>query len=141
MEPSPFAREHEEALAFFVEGPHRLRFRESLASPKRRGTVIGSLDHFRYLDYRWAYDASAMGPREVYDYLRQSGAPKKCYVLSTSPSYDQLDDSGTATELRKALDDLLYDAFGSLISCIPGRLAYYTGEMPDERFILQRPEP
>ena len=147
MQLTPFALEHEEGLALFVEPTYRSRFRESLASPKRREKLISTLDHFPNLDYRWAVEITTKATTSTVDaYLRNAGAPKQCYVLSSDGDYLQANESegfkfilGTTVDLRVALDDLLWNQFGAFISCIPGRLACFTGEMPDERFVLERP--
>jgi hypothetical protein len=139
-----FAIEHEEGLAYFMEPTYRPRFRDSLTSPKRREKLIASLDHFKHLDYRWAYDATRMRPREIRDYLRKCGATDRCYVLSSDSDYLQMDERfrwilGTEANLSQALEDLAEGDFGTFISCIPGRLAFFEGEDLGQRFILQRP--
>jgi hypothetical protein len=146
VERDSFAAKHEEGLCLFIEPQARSRFRESLGSAKRREKLIASLDHFKHLDHRWKIDATHMSPESVAARLRAAGAPKQCYVLSSNSDYLHADASegwrfilGTSVDLRQALDDLVYDQFGAFVSCVPGQLAYFSGEMPDQRFILQRP--
>ena len=94
MQLTPFALEHEEGLALFVEPTYRSRFRESLASPKRREKLISTLDHFPNLDYRWAVEITTKATTSTVDaYLRNAGAPKQCYVLASDGDYLQADES------------------------------------------------
>ena len=70
-------------------------------------------------------------PRLLYDLLRKLGAPDSCYVISSWGEYD-----GTELDLLPVLEAIHATGMGSIISCIPGQLAYYEGE--DGRFVLQR---
>jgi hypothetical protein len=42
-------------------------------------------------------------------------------------------------ELEEALDLIIGLGSGALLSCIPGRLAYFEGEGPSDRCVLYRP--
>lgn len=44
----------------------------------------------------------------------------------------------TSTELSVAVDKIFGLVEGTILSCIPGRLAYYEGQAPKYRFILHR---
>ncbi len=65
--------------------------------------------------------------------LRQRGAPEACYVISTRSDLD-----GRTMPLAEALGEVHAMQMGTLISCIPGQLAYYEGEDPHERYVLHR---
>ncbi len=41
--------------------------------------------------------------------------------------------------LTDALAAVVGRGFGTILVCIPGSLAYYEGEDPGERYILERP--
>jgi hypothetical protein len=47
---------------------------------------------------------------------------------------------GQEVDLRAALEDVVGYNDGTFISCIPGRLAYFEGEGPNERYVLERSE-
>jgi hypothetical protein len=40
--------------------------------------------------------------------------------------------------LRDAINQILGVGHGTLLSCVPGRLGYFEGEDPGERYILER---
>jgi len=62
--------------------------------------------------------------------LRSLGAGENCWVISEGP----LD--AHEVELLHALKEVVGRGFGTLLSCVPGHLAYFESE--DERYILQR---
>jgi hypothetical protein len=66
------------------------------------------------------------------DGLRERGAPAECYVFSENPEI-----SGRMMPLRDAVTAVFSQNWGTFISCIPGRLAYFENEY-GERHILQR---
>jgi hypothetical protein len=45
---------------------------------------------------------------------------------------------GRDLPLKTAIEEVLGYGLGSVISCIPGQLAYYEGEMPSDRFVLKK---
>jgi hypothetical protein len=63
--------------------------------------------------------------------LIQMGAPETCPVISEGA----LD--GKEMPLLSALSDIVGGGMGSVISCVPGRLGYFEGEVR-ERYILQK---
>jgi hypothetical protein len=58
------------------------------------------------------------------------GAPERCYVMSGDWEVDR-----KYLPLKDAVDGI--GAF--LISCIPGRLAFYESDEESGRYILERP--
>ena len=70
---------------------------------------------------------------DVEKILKQYGAPQICHVISESSEVD-----GKDLPLKAAIEEVLGYGMGSVISCIPGRLAYYEGEMPSDRFVLKK---
>jgi len=138
--------EHEEALIrAFIIPEKRRRYLDKLNSPKTRQTFIAeNLYHMGDLDERYTEKLDIHTPLAefedrrdsyidaIYKLLRDRGAPSRCYVISTT----ELD--GQDVDLREALDRVRGSSEGTLISCVPGRLAYFEGETPDQQYILQR---
>ena len=133
----PMDSEIEEALvrAFIV--PHELRrYASRLALPKARQKFMNShLFHMRDLDPRYATRIAPVDQHasKIFEMLRARGAPERCYVISGSSDRD-----GTEAELRKALDETVGNYDGTFLSCVHGKLAYFEGEEPNERYILAR---
>ncbi|MFA6545428.1 MAG: hypothetical protein WCS99_13500 [Limisphaerales bacterium] len=105
-----------------------------LAKPKRRSDITHSLAHSRDIDERWAIpiqsaDQTAAGVSKL---LATKRAPKLCYVISESGEMD-----GREMNLEEAIDAVLGMGLGAIVSCIPGRLAYYESEFRT-RFFLER---
>ena len=86
------------------------------------------------LDPRFVFfvPAESQGASGLYDLLRRRGAPDSCYVMSAVGELD-----GSEMDLRDALELTVNHDNGTLISCIPGQLAYYEGD-GGCRYILQR---
>lgn len=129
--------EHEPALInAFVVAPKRPRLLESLADSKRRKKAIATLDHFtRSLDERFMEpirerDAT---PEIIADKLQHYGAPKRCWVISSDESLDN-----RMWSLDEVLPRVVGEFSGTFVSCIPGELAYYESEEPEDRYILRR---
>jgi hypothetical protein len=128
---------HDEALVrAFIDPAKREQYLSRLASPKTRQKFISKhFPHMRDLDQRYAH---RLEPRDahaetIYAELHRRGAPDHCYVLSSSSSLD-----GQEVPLYDALDDVVGSSDGTFVSCIPGKLAYFEGEEPNERYILER---
>jgi hypothetical protein len=125
----------EEALirAFVVPG-RREQLLRRVSNPKTRARVLEKLAHFYDLDPRFAH---RIPPKDqhlerIYDLLREKGAPSTCHVMGAS----DLDCRDVALQL--ALEDVMRNAWGNFISCIPGKLGYFGGEGHNERYILER---
>jgi hypothetical protein len=137
MERQMEAREIEGALVTaFVVANLRNRFLEGLASPKKRRKILSRLDH--NIDdfderYRLTIPKSRHSADHIAALLASKGAPNLCYVVS---SWDQFD--RRELPLRDALIGVVGYGMGTLVSCVPGRLAYYEAEGPGERYILER---
>lgn len=122
-------------LRAFVVSQKQERLIELLSNPRRRARVLASLAHFRDLDERFKIEiphaqqtASGIAAR-----LFKLGAPRECYAISENPAVD-----GRLLELERLLETVVGMGSGTLISCIPGRLGYYEGESPNNRWILTR---
>jgi hypothetical protein len=116
----------------FVVPSKRERYEGFLRSAKNRKKFLDELYHFRdfipdcvvELSGR---DGTATG---VIAELRRRGASGECYLISADAKLD-----GATRSLR----DAIWEASeGTLVCCVPGRLAYYEGEAPKNSFILHR---
>ena len=139
---------HEEALVqAFVVPARRATYLARLAAPKSRQRFINRhFAHMEDLDERYAekldpgmplveFESRAAAHVElIYELLRDRGAPRRCFAVSAEPELD-----GQEHDLREALDQVVGSTFGTFLSCIPGRLAYFEGESPNRRYILERP--
>jgi hypothetical protein len=126
---------HEEALVkAFVEKSRQERFLTFLADPKKRRKFTDELAHRRdrFLQPKFfrSIPPSQQHPPGLFALLKSLGAPDSCWVVSEG----HLD--GREVALSAALKEVVGYGMGTLISCIPGRLAYFESE--DERFILQK---
>lgn len=115
----------------FVVSARRGRWLEALADPARRSVFLDRLNHCPDLDPRFV--TSVASAAEVVGLLRSCGAPATCYVLSAA---DELD--GRELSLEQAVAEAERAGWGTIISCIPGRLAYYYDECGGRRLLLER---
>jgi hypothetical protein len=126
---------HEEAVVkSFIEPSRQERFLGFLAAPKKRRKFTDELAHRRdrFLNSKFlkSIPPSQTNPTSLYALLKQLGAPDICWVISEG------DLDGQEVELITALREIVGCGMGTIISCVPGRLAYFESE--DERYILQR---
>jgi hypothetical protein len=128
--------EHEEGLVRGFVVPYRQeRMIDFLRNSKRRGQILMTLSHFRALDGRFAKRApQPQTASSILRLLQSRGAPTHCYLVSENMSLD-----GRTMSLEAALDAIVGMGMGTLLSCIPGRLGYFEGEIPGRRFLLERP--
>jgi hypothetical protein len=125
--------EEEALIRTFVVKSKRNRLVELLASPKRRIDVTSTLAHFHDLDSRFvvALPSSEHDARAIERELRRRGASESCYVVSENSELD-----GRCMPLAEALDRVVGAGMGTLVSCVPGALAFFEGEGPSDRCIL-----
>lgn len=123
---------HEEAtIRAFISPPRRTRWLESLASAKRRRRFLDRLNHCWDLDERYAKLLSSNV--DIVAVLMDHGAPTTCYVLSDTTALD-----GQELPLAEAVTEAELNGWGTIISCLPGRLAYYYDECGERRMLLER---
>jgi hypothetical protein len=125
----------EEALfRAFIIPRRKSHYVARLANPKTREKILWALDHgvVRDLDPRYTFQVEPgyQTPDHIYGFLRGRGAPERCYVMSGDWEVD-----GKYLPLKEALNGI--GPF--LISCIPGRLAFYESDEESGRYILERP--
>lgn len=135
MAPKP---KHEIEVAFvnaFVVRDKRERYRGFLAG-KRRSKVLDSLYHWDdyYSGRVVAIPPACQTRADILSKLSELGAPALCYAISNDRDLD-----ARKMSLEEALRDVVGNGeHGTILSCIPGRLAYYEGQDPENRFILHR---
>jgi hypothetical protein len=125
--------EQDEAIVrAFISPERRTRWLEQLASAKRRPRMLDRLNHCRDIDVRYA--ALLPSNVDVVALMRSRGAPATCYVLSST---DEID--GRIMPLEDAVFAAEMGGWGTILSCIPGRLAFYYDECGTRRMLLERP--
>ena len=129
--------DHETALVrAFISGNRQPRYLDRLKSVKgRRPFLEDRLYHMGDLDERYAtrIQPGEQNVEQIYKLLTDRGAPESCHVISTNRDLD-----GKQFDLLDALQRTFASFEGTLISCIPGLLAYYEGEDMKTRYILER---
>jgi hypothetical protein len=123
-------------FATFVLPTRRSRY-VSLADTKSgRERIRAQLGHFSHFDPRFVRTIAPAGQnvKDIYRLLKGMGAGPTCYVLSESERWDT-----QTMSLEEALLDIVGSGLGTILDCVPGALAYYEGEEPGHRLILQRP--
>ena len=145
METAPQIAEHEEAvIKAFVLRDKQERFLSFVASSKKRKKFTRELPHFHWFDKRYStpvnwsvdpnlklWDRHVQGIGNIIRLLKSKGAGQTCWVIS-----ENVDIDGKLLTLESALESVAGNGMGSILSCIPGRLAYFEGE--DESLLLTR---
>lgn len=128
------AREnHEQGLGRFILREHRPRFVDSLADERLRRKLRHKLAHFAWVDERYGTAAPTVEPAALARVLEREGAPKTCFLVSGD---DDLD--GAELPLEEALELVQHSDEGTLISCVPGKLAVFVDEAPHEETLVLR---
>jgi hypothetical protein len=130
---------HEQAfIEFFVQRERRERTLLCLGNPKKRREFLEWLmdhaDNILMPECIRSIKPNQQHPDPIYGILRGLGAPATCYLISEDSNFD-----GKEMELLAALKNIIGygDGRGTVISCLPGRLGYFEGELK-ERYILQK---
>lgn len=127
---------HEEAtIRAFLLPAKRARFMALLKQPKQRPKLRNALAHFHFFDARFIREIppSRQTLPLIVATLRSLGASNRCHLISEDTRFD-----GRDMDLDEALSNIIGQGFGTLLSCIPGRLAYFEGEEAGCRCILIR---
>ena len=127
---------HEIALiSAFIIRERRQRMIEMLQNPKRRIKLLQRLAHFGDLDSRFAHriPSNQQSAISIGELLKQKGALETCHIISENTDID-----GKDLPLLDVLLEIVGHGMGTLLSCIPGKLGYYEGESPGERYVLER---
>jgi hypothetical protein len=125
----------EDFINTFVVARKRERYIELLRSPMRRRECLRQLYHFRDFvpDCIVPLAKGRMSADAILAELHRRDAGGACYLISVQPALD-----GITIQLQDAIARVYRVAEGTILSCVRGRLAYYEGEPPHNRFILHR---
>lgn len=120
----------------FVVSSKRTRYVGFLSSPKRRPKFLRELYHFGDFDPKWILELSGAvkSAEGLTTELERRGAPDRAYLVSAHVELD-----GKTLPLNEAVYDVYGRADGTIVCCVPGRLAYFEGEGFKNRYILHRP--
>jgi hypothetical protein len=128
---------HEQALiAAFAKRSKRDRYREILSNPRQRHKFTSKLSHFADFDpkFRLSIPSNKLFVGNITAELRKRHSPNVVFAISEDPALDQRE-----LPLVEALNQIVGRGMGTVLSCLPGRLAFV--ETEDERFILERNDP
>jgi hypothetical protein len=128
--------DHEAAFVkAFITSEKQARWAQFLANSKRREEILNQLNH--NLPYIASFGTEVPGkqdfPAELEKLLKAKGAGPTCHVI-----VDGLKIDGRELPLAEALNEVCMHEFGAVLSCLPGRLAYYKPESPNRGVILER---
>jgi hypothetical protein len=126
---------HESAFVeSFISKARRERALELLASSKNRHKFTSNFDHhgrgYFIPECIRSIEPRHQHPPNITDILRAMGAPDTFHVIGG-------EHDGKDMELLIALKQIVGYGTGTVLSCIPGKLAYFEGEIR-ERFLLVR---
>lgn len=123
-------------IAAFVKRSKRERYREMLSNPRLRRKFTSLLAHFKDFDpeYRLPISSNELFVNNIALELQKRHSPQMVFAISEHPALDQKE-----LPLTEALQEIVGRGMGTVLSCIPGRLAFV--ETEDERFILERHDP
>jgi len=123
-------------IAAFVKRSKRDRYREILSNPCLRHKFTNQLAHFKDFDpkYRVSIPSNKLFVDNIALELQKRRSPKIVLAISEDPALDQKE-----FPLVDALEQVVGRGMGTVLSCLPGRLAFV--ETEDERFILERHDP
>lgn len=123
-----------ETVRAFSLSAKRARVPEMFSNRKRRATFVNGLAYFRDFDPRYIVPIppASQNPAAIEALLTARRAPPQCHVLSEWELWD-----GRDMQLSEALKQIVGKGMGTLLCCIPGRLAFFENE--DGRYILEHP--
>jgi hypothetical protein len=129
--------DHEtEFVKSFITSEKRARWGQFLSDPTRRRDILARLNH--HLPFRSELGTAVPGtqdfPSELERLLRSKGAGLTCHVMVDGSRLD-----GRDLPLAEALHAICMHGAGAVVSCIPGRLAYYRPASPGAGVILEKP--
>lgn len=128
--------DHEAAFVkAFLASEKRARWSQYLADPKRRKEILSRMSvALPYLPELGTEVPGAQDfPIELEKLLRAKGAGPACHVM-----VDGLKIDGREMPLSEALRAICMHERAALLSCLPGRLAYFKPSSPGRGVILER---
>jgi hypothetical protein len=131
----PLVPQEEATIKAFIVRQRRERFLELLPNPKHRHKITRSLAHPnpQWFDARFVrrIPPAENNPVSIARLLREKGAGSKCWAISEDRTIDARE-----VNLEDILDEIVGREIGTILSCIPGKLAFVESE--DGRFILEK---
>ncbi|HET8636378.1 MAG TPA: hypothetical protein VFL96_05975 [Acidobacteriaceae bacterium] len=127
--------EREFVRAFIIKAKQE-RCNFLLSNPDRRQKFRNALPHFKWLDERFAHAISpkvAHTAAELVALMRSKGAGRMVWVISEDSAID-----GREMSLEDAMETKCGSQQGTILSCIPGKLAYFRDEEMHSQRLLQR---
>ena len=139
------AGEHERAtIKSFVVRDKQERLLSFATNPRSRKKFTQELTRHGMIDKRfatavvWKVDPGLelwarhkQGIANIAQMLRSKGAGHTCWIMSERSRLD-----GQERELESSLEDVIGSGHATLLSCLPGKLAYFTDE--HESLLLER---
>lgn len=128
---------HEEAFVKeFLASGKRARWAQYLSNPKRRKEILNQLNHNLPYNPALAIEIPEYEdfPAGIERLLKAKGAGPTCHVIVAGLKMD-----GRELPLAQALNELCMHQLGGVLSCLPGRLAYYKPQAPGRGLILESP--
>ena len=123
--------EHEtKTIKTFFQKNRQERYFSSSPDSKQRKKWLDKLNHAPGLNEE--YIQKTNGKTDTYLELKAKGAPEECFVISCSEELNL-----KTLPLSEALPQTEQLGWGTIISCIPGKLAYYYGEQGEGKAILE----
>src|ERR1700733_15972790 len=112
----------EEFVRAFIVPTKTERYLEMVRKPKKRVKFISELSHFKSLNPKYSFmiRPSEKDPPSVAALLRSKGAGSTCWVISENRDLDARE-----MNLELALKETIGRQMGTIISCVPGKLAYF----------------
>jgi len=123
-----------EMIGAFLRKGREERWEQVFARPKGRKKFLERLYHENDISPECMIPIPHLErfAEIVYQKLRTLGAPDVCHVFSASSKID-----GKDLPLLKALQEVADLTPGTIISCVPGKLAYYLSEERNGQYLLK----
>jgi len=112
-------------IGAFVKRRKRERYRDILSNPRLRHKFTGQLAHFKDFDpkYRLPIPSNKLFVDNIALELQKRHSPSIVYAISEDPALDQKE-----LLLVEALKQIVGRGIGTILSCIPRRLAFVETE-------------
>jgi len=127
---------HEEMfVASFIQKERRERALFLLRHPAKRHEFTAKLAHVRWLDERFVTHITgdtAHTVAELVALLKQNGASSTVWVISENRTID-----GQQLPIEDAMTSIWGGNKGTVLSCVPGKLAFLRGEAMKTEYLLR----
>ena len=124
-------KHEEQIVSSFILKEKRHRYRHILTTPKKRCAGLDRLNHSDDFDPKYAKWLPSNA--DIVEMLKKDGSPSQVYMISADSELD-----GNTLLLAEATDAISIGGWGTIVSCIPGKLAYYYDECGERRAILRK---